>query len=880
MPTMKCLVLELVSGKKGKMLWKFDTQPGKDSIMNVYTSQPIKDYDGDGVPEVLVLHGGDPIRAPGSKEERFGRLMIFSGKDGNVLRWETVPDGHESYYSPQLHTLRDGSEVVLFGTGGETHGGSFWYVLLDDLYKGDLKTKARSILHDDFKGFMTPPALVDLNRDGVEDIIIVAFNSTVIALDGQTFKTMWKYHVPSSESYNTPAVGYFNDDDIPDFMVHFSIGPGFPIYYYSETFVLDGKTGQPLTDPVKDSVGAQSSPLAISVEGHGNDIFLYWIADCKGHEGQGGEYYFLNGTNVHEQSRSDFCKLRFKSEGYSQYKAINRHMQLPGKDVYNSAERSVVERASWVNTTEEGLQFIQRHPQYLDDYVKSQTDADEDEKQKPYFKVMNPKHQDPDYDDEFSSVKDLLKGIMDREGDRRPTQSNIGLGTSPPGGGQRRYMNTEAGRNPLSSISPGISRPLKENNNNWRRRPINRHPPIGSIQKRSLNSASAYKDDVSEHAKEALDANSMPYIQKPKTEEEKKESLRLFAERMDKLREQLASTEPISEEDLMEYNNAQKGKYSYASARWGVDDGNSARLNKKHRNKVKNHRKNNGVQDIEESEELIDDVDNKNINSAKQSRRKNRKNRRRKKLRKHRRGKNNRHRDSRTLSDSDVDEHRKHKRHAGVREEVLDIEIRDNIDEFLDGEQTKMEAQMRKKRHVGPHDQEGLQRLLSTGTIAPTLLDTNHPDYHQSVDVIFATYWFFPAKTQTLLPKDKKCVEEFMKQETIRFSPKSKYYGMDHDAYGHAAVHECLEKSDHKLPDNGTYESQTSFNPFNVHMGQMTIYRIRLVCTCKGDKKIEKQYTRCSRILPHDQQQWSGYMGSYGNSHWKPRREQPNAGVR
>lgn len=62
--------------------------------------------------------------------------MIFSGKDGKVLRQAVVPDGRESYYSPVLYQRKDGTEVVLFGTGGETHSGSLWMIALTDLYKG------------------------------------------------------------------------------------------------------------------------------------------------------------------------------------------------------------------------------------------------------------------------------------------------------------------------------------------------------------------------------------------------------------------------------------------------------------------------------------------------------------------------------------------------------------------------------------------------------------------------------------------------------------------------------------------------------------------------------------------------------------------------
>jgi len=33
--------------------------------------------------------------------------------------------------------------------------------------------------------------------------------------------------------FSTPAPGYYNDDDVPDFIVHWQYGPGFPVYYHS-----------------------------------------------------------------------------------------------------------------------------------------------------------------------------------------------------------------------------------------------------------------------------------------------------------------------------------------------------------------------------------------------------------------------------------------------------------------------------------------------------------------------------------------------------------------------------------------------------------------------------------------------------------------------
>lgn len=74
----------------------------------------------------------------GSAFRLSGRILLMSGSSGHVINWVGVPDDKESYYSPQLYTLPDGTQLVLFGTGGETHGGSLWVVKLVDLMRGDI----------------------------------------------------------------------------------------------------------------------------------------------------------------------------------------------------------------------------------------------------------------------------------------------------------------------------------------------------------------------------------------------------------------------------------------------------------------------------------------------------------------------------------------------------------------------------------------------------------------------------------------------------------------------------------------------------------------------------------------------------------------------
>ena len=105
---------------------------------------------------------------------------------------------------------------------------------------------------------------------------------------------------------------------------------------------------------------------------------------------------------------------------------------------------------------------------------------------------------------------------------------------------------------------------------------------------------------------------------------------------------------------------------------------------------------------------------------------------------------------------------RKNRKHVRSNERSIKDKVNKTVNEY------------RTKRHVGPHDEKGLQRLLSTGSIMPSLLPKTHPNFNNSIDLVFATYWFFPAKTKAILPADQKCIEKKLSDETIRFDPKSK----------------------------------------------------------------------------------------------------------
>lgn len=70
-------------------------------------------------------------------------------------------------------------------------------------------------------------------------------------------------------------------------------------------------------------------------------------------------------------------------------------------------------------------------------------------------------------------------------------------------------------------------------------------------------------------------------------------------------------------------------------------------------------------------------------------------------------------------------------------------------------------AHSRKRRHVGAPDHGGYQRLMSTGTVVASLAEVNNTGPADSIDVVFTTYWQYPAKVRIILPEDKACIEKY-----------------------------------------------------------------------------------------------------------------------
>ena len=136
--------------KNSRLIWIVDS-----SITfvryNFYYPLITQDFDGDGVLDLINIHGGDSSYTDHQKNRAPGMLVVISGRTGQSLMDPIpIPDDRESYSSPVLFTLPDPkqSKVVLFGSGGETIQGSLWAVTLASLQeyvdRGSSKAKTEN----------------------------------------------------------------------------------------------------------------------------------------------------------------------------------------------------------------------------------------------------------------------------------------------------------------------------------------------------------------------------------------------------------------------------------------------------------------------------------------------------------------------------------------------------------------------------------------------------------------------------------------------------------------------------------------------------------------------------------------------------------------
>lgn len=271
-----------IDGRSGKVLWRYKMPaPTEKSIsryarFNFYTAQIIPDQNLDAIKDLLVTNGGNVRAAAYRTENRFpGVLMILDSQNGTVLSADTMPDGKETYCSPVIYDSTSSLEGrIIFGTGGETISGSLYRTSLEALRSGHL-SDAKELIRAESHGFIAPPVLADINSDKLPDIIAQNHDGTIYAIDGASDSLLWSRAFEAAEVNSTLAPGYFNEDNIPDFFSHLSMGK-WPDNTGTFQVMVDGRSGEIL---YQDTMGCTGyySPVTFDFDRDGKDEVLLGI---------------------------------------------------------------------------------------------------------------------------------------------------------------------------------------------------------------------------------------------------------------------------------------------------------------------------------------------------------------------------------------------------------------------------------------------------------------------------------------------------------------------------------------------------------------------------------------------------------------------------
>jgi hypothetical protein len=261
-----------INGATGALLWDFfpynNINPADSGLYNFYNPQFIADVSGDGLMDLLVANGGDHAAPVWDTTRPPGHLMVVNSLNGHVIAKAVVPDSAETYCSPLVADIQgNGVQWVLYGTGGETLGGSFWACPLSDLLNNTLAPSIQ-LAHDPNLGFVAPASIYKTNNNQY-NIFIQSYSGKLIKIKGSNLSAHWSYQLPNTESSAAPVIGNFTGNNSPDVFLSLAKGQssGYTDYYQ---VLLDGATGNVV---MKDSIGHLqfASGNAIDLNNDGRD---------------------------------------------------------------------------------------------------------------------------------------------------------------------------------------------------------------------------------------------------------------------------------------------------------------------------------------------------------------------------------------------------------------------------------------------------------------------------------------------------------------------------------------------------------------------------------------------------------------------------------
>ena len=295
--------LRMINGHDGSLIWEFweyasfpvdDPQyinPNDSGWYNFYNIQIIDDLNNDGIDELLCSNGGDHSLDDIETNRPPGHILIVDSYNGNTLFSSVVPDSNETYMSPLLVDLdNSGNKKIIFGTGGETIGGSLFICSFEDLLNNDLSNSTTLITSE--LGIIGPPSLGDLNNDNIFDILVQSFDGTITAINGHNYEIIWQVNLGGVESSVSPTLGLFSgeDNNIDVFCINYVGQQSSYNDFYQ--ILIDGENGDIL---YLDSISDFNFSSAVAFD-HNND---------------GKDEVLISTTNISESFSHDLILIDF-----------------------------------------------------------------------------------------------------------------------------------------------------------------------------------------------------------------------------------------------------------------------------------------------------------------------------------------------------------------------------------------------------------------------------------------------------------------------------------------------------------------------------------------------------------------------------------------
>ncbi len=271
-----------INGANGNLLWDYfpyNTNPADSGLYNFYNPQFIADVTGDGLQDILVANGGDHAAPVWVTNRPPGHLMVVNSLNGQLVAKAVVPDSAETYCSALVADVQgNGNQWILYGTGGETLGGSFWVcpltLLLNNTLSGSIP-----LLTDPNLGYIAPASLIK-TAGNTYDIIVQSYGGKVTKIKGADWTQQWSYDLPNTESSAEPVIGNFTGNFVPDVFLSLAKGTSSSYTDYYQV-LLDGATGQ---EVLKDSIGQLqfASGNAIDLNNDGRDEAIVSVNYMQG----------------------------------------------------------------------------------------------------------------------------------------------------------------------------------------------------------------------------------------------------------------------------------------------------------------------------------------------------------------------------------------------------------------------------------------------------------------------------------------------------------------------------------------------------------------------------------------------------------------------